>query len=284
LAQYYGFAVIPARAAKPRDKAKVEVGVQVVERWMLARLRHHTCFALAEVHAALATLLPALHTQPCKKLPGSRQSLFESLDRPALRPLAARPYAYAEWKLARVNLDYHLEVEGHNYSVPYALVKQQREIRLSAQGVEIFHKGTRGASHPRSLLKGRHSTVAAHMPKAHRHYAAWTPQRLIRWAAQSGGATAQVVETILASRPHPQQGFRDCLGIMRLGKSYSAERLEAACRRALTLGACSYKSMESILKNGLDRRPVPEQPAATAAPRPANIRGPQYYQDDRGEP
>ncbi len=168
--------------------------------------------------------------------------------------------------------------------MPYALVKQQLEIRLSAQVVEIFHKGKRGASHPRSLLKGRHRTVAAHMPKAHRHSAAWTPQRLIRWAAQSGGATAQVVETILASRPHPQQGFRACLGIMRLGQSSGAERLEAACRRALTLGACAYKSMESILKNGLDRRPVPEQPPATAAPRHAHLRGPQYYQEDRGEP
>jgi len=262
----------------------VEVGVQVVERWILARLRHHTFFALAEVNTAIAALLPALNIRPFKKLPGSRQSLFESLDRPALRPLPARPYEYAEWKLARVNIDYHLEVEGHYYSVPYALVKQQLEVRLSAQVVEIFHKGKRVASHQRSLLKGRHSTVAAHMPKAHRHYAAWTPQRLIRWAAQSGGATAQVVETILASRPHPQQGFRACLGIMRLGKSYGDERLEAACQRALTLGACSYKSIESILKNGLDRRPVPEQPAATAAPRHANIRGPQYYQEDRGEP
>ena len=284
LAQYYGVAVIPARAAKPRDKAKVEVGVQVVERWMLARLRHHTFFALAEVHTAITALLPALNSRPCKKLPGSRQSLFESLDRPALRPLPARPYAYAEWKRARVNIDSHRAVKGHYYSVPYALVKQQLEVRLSAQVVEIFHKGKRVASHQRSLLKGRHSTVAAHLPKAHRHYAAWTPQRLIRWAAQSGGATAQVVETLLASRPHPQQGFRACLGLIRLGKSYSPERREAACRRALTLGACSYKSMASILKNGLARRPVPEQPAATAAPRHAHIRGPQYYQEDRGEP
>jgi transposase len=283
LAQYYGFAVMPARAAKPRDKAKVEVGVQVVERWILARLRHHTFFALVDVNTAIAALLPALNTRPFKKLPGSRHSLFESLDRPALKPLPARPYTYAEWKLARVNIDYHLEVEGHYYSVPYALVKQQLEVRLSAQVVEIFHKGNRVASHQRSRLKGRHSTVAAHMPKAHRRYAEWTPQRLVHWAAHSGPATAQVVETILASRPHPQQGFRACLGIMRLGKSYGDERLEAACRRALTLGACSYKSIESILKKGLDRHPVPEQPSATTASRHANIRGPQYYQEDQGE-
>src|SRR5499427_2359913 len=243
LAHHYGVAVIPARAAKPRDKAKVEVGVQVAERWIVARLRHHTFFALAEVNAAIYPLLLALNTRPFKKLPGSRRSLFETLDRPALRPLPARPYEYAEWKRARVNIDYHVEVEGHYYSVPYALVKQQLEVRVSARVVELFHKGTRVASHVRSRLKGRHSTVAAHMPTAPQRYAEWTPQRLIRWAADSGAATAQLVETILASRPHPQQGFRSCLGIMRLGKSYGAERLEAACRRALTIGACSYKPM-----------------------------------------
>ena len=243
LAQHYGFAVIPARAAKPRDKAKVEVGVQVVERWILARLRHHTFFALAEVNAALAPLLATLNARPFKKLPGSRQELLDTLDRPALRPLPVQPYEYAEWKLARVNIDYHVEVEGHYYSVPYTLVRQQLDVRLSAQVVELFHRGQRIASHRRSSLKGRHSTIAAHMPTAHQRYAEWTPQRLIHWAAHSGPATAKVVETILASRPHPQQGFRSCLGIMRLGKSYGDERLEAACQRALALGACSYNSI-----------------------------------------
>jgi len=284
LAQHYGFAIIPARAAKPRDKAKVEVGVQVVERWMLARLRHHTFFSLAEVNATLQPLVPALNARPFKKLPGSRQRLFETIDQPALRPLPAQPYEYAEWKHARVNIDYHVEVEGHYYSVPYALVKQQLDVRLSAQVVELFHKGKRVASHRRSPLKGRHSTVTEHMPTAHQRYAEWTPQRLIHWAAHSGPATAQVVETILASRPHPQQGFRSCLGIMRLGKSYGDERLEAACQRALTLGACSYKSLESILKNGLDRRPLPQKPEATAGSSHANIRGPHYYEEARGEP
>jgi transposase len=277
LAHHYGVAVLPARAARPRDKAKVEVGVQVVERWILARLRHHTFFALTAVNAALTPLLVALNQRPFKKLPGSRQRLFESLDRPALRPLPAQPYEYAEWKLARVNIDYHVEVDGHYYSVPYALVKQQLEVRLSAHVVELFHKGTRVASHQRSPHKGRHSTVAAHMPKAHQYYAEWTPQRLIRWAAHSGPAVAGVVDTILTARPHPQQGFRACLGIMRLGKRYGDERLEAACRRALTLGACSYKSIESILKHGLDRSPLPEKRDATAVPRHANIRGPKYY-------
>jgi transposase len=284
LAQHYGFAVIPARAAKPRDKAKVEVGVQVVERWILARLRHYTFFSLAEVNVALHPLVPALNARPFKKLPGSRQALFDSLERPALRPLPLQPYEYAEWKQARVNIDYHVEVDGHYYSVPYVLVKQPLDVRLSAQVVELFHKGKRVASHRRSPLKGRHTTVAAHMPTAHQRYAEWTPQRLIQWAAQTGPATAQVVEIILASRAHPQQGFRSCLGIMRLGKRYSAERLEAACQRALTLGACAYKSLESILRNGLDRRPLPQTPETTAGPSHANIRGPRYYEDDRGEP
>ncbi len=182
------------------------------------------------------------------------------------------------------NIDYHVEVEGHYYSVPYALVRQQLDVRLSASVVELFAKGKRVASHPRSPHKGRHSTVAVHMPKAHQHYAEWTPQRLIHWAATSGPATAQVVEAILASRPHPQQGFRSCLGIMRLGKSYSPERLEAACRRALTLGACSYKSIESILKKGLDRQPLPQPPDGMVSPYHANIRGPHYYKEERGEP
>ena len=283
MAAHYRVAIIPARSARPRDKAKVEVGVQVVERWILARLRHHTFFSLAEANGAIQQILPELNTRSFKKLPGSRQSLFEALDRPALRPLPAQPYAYAEWKRVRVNIDYHVEVEGHYYSVPYALVQQQLDVRLSAQVVEIFHKGHRVASHRRAFLKGHHSTVTAHMPAAHRPYVAWTPQRLIRWAAGSGVATARVVETILASRPHPQQGFRSCLGIMRLGKSYGAERLEAACWRALKIGACSYKSIASILKHGLDHHPLPQPPQGVPTPRHDNIRGPQYYHESTGD-
>ena len=186
----------------------MEVGGQVVERWLLARLRHHTFFSLAEVNTAIHPLVPALNARPFKKLPGSRQQLFETIDRPALRPLPAQPYEYAAWKQARVNIDYHVEVDGHDYSVPYMLVRQQLAVRLSAQVVELFSKGKRVASHRRSPLKGRHRTVAAHMPTAPHRDAAWTPQRLMHWAAHSGPATAQVVETILAARPHPQQGFR----------------------------------------------------------------------------
>jgi transposase len=284
LAHHFGFAIIPARSVKPRDKAKVEVGVQVVERWILARLRNQTFFALAELNQAIRGMLIDLNGRPFKKLPGSRQALFDTLDRPALSALPATPYQYAEWKRARVNIDYHIDVEGHYYSVPYALVKHQLDVRLTEHVIEVFHQGKRVASHARSRLKGRHTTVAAHMPKAHRQYAEWTPKRLIRWAASNGVATARVVETILASRAHPQQGFRSCLGIMRLGKSYGTERLEAACRRALKIGACSYKSIESILKNELDKKPLPEPPKPSSpVPSHDNIRGPQYYDNSEEE-
>jgi transposase len=275
LAQHYGVAIVPARAARPRDKATVEGGVQVVERGMLAR--HHTFFSLLELNTARTDLLVILNQRPFKKLPGSRQSVFEALDRPALRPLPTQPYAYAAWKLARVHIDYHVEVDGHYYSVPYSLVRQPLDVRLSAQVVELSHRGTRVASHQRSPLKGRHTTVAVHMPKAHQHYAAWTPQRLVLWAAKTGAATAQVVETILASRPHPQQGFRACLGLMRLGKHSGEARLEAACQRALRIGACAYQSIEAILKHALDQQPLPGPPAAAPGITHSNSRGAQYY-------
>ena len=283
LAAFYGVAIVPARSARPRDKAKVEVGVQIVERWILARLRNHTFFSLAEANATIRAVLPELNTRPFQKLPGSRQSAFDTLDRPALRPLPVQPYDYAEWKRVRVNIDYHVDVGGHYYSVPYALVKHQLDARVSAQVVELFHKGNRVASHRRMARKGGHSTVAAHMPKAHRDYAEWTPQRLIRWAQGTGSATARVVETILTSRPHPQHGFRSCLGLMRLGKRDGSERLEAACRRALTIGACSYTSMESILKHGLDQTPVAPTSKPVIPPGHDNIRGPQYYYQPQGD-
>ena len=277
MAAHYGVAVLPARPYKPRDKAKVEAGVLLVERWILARLRHQTFFSLAALNEAIAVLLRDLNARPFKKLPGSRQTWFETLERPALQPLPDTPYDYAEWKKARVNIDYHIEVEGHYDSVPYQLVKQTLDVRIGAQVVECLYQGKRVASHRRAHSKGRHTTVIEHMPLAHQQYAQWTPQRLVRWAQQAGGATARVVEAILASRPHPQQGFRSCLGILRLGKTYGDARLEAACQRALVLGALSYRSIESILKRGLDRTPLPE-PAPTVEPLDhPNIRGPKYY-------
>jgi len=277
MAAHYGAAVIPARVRKPKDKAKAEVAVQVVERWILARLRNHTFFSLAEASAEIARLLEALNNRPFKKLPGSRREAFEALDRPALRPLPATPFEFAEWKKVRVNIDYHIEVEKHYYSVPYQLLKQQLDVRLSATTVECFHKSKRVASHPRSYRKGGHSTLAEHMPKAHQEYAGWDVKRLINWAAKIGPDTAAVVEKILASRTHPQQGFRSALGLLRLGKTYGHERLEAACIRAIAGEACSYKSVESILKTGLDQQPLPEAKMSAAPITHRNIRGTTYY-------
>lgn len=277
MASHFGMVVLPTRVAKPRDKAKVENGVLVVERSILARLRHHTFFSLPELNAAIAELLDALNNRPFKKLPGSRKTLFEQLDRPAMKPLPAEPYVYAEWRKARVHIDYHLEVDAHYYSVPYPLVKQTLEVRLSAHTVEIYQRGQRVASHPRSYLKGRHTTLPEHMPEAHRAYAQWTPQRLIHWAEKTGSATTAVVTAILRSRRHPQQGFRSCLGILRLAKSYGDGRLEAACQRAHALQAYSYKSIASILKNNLDQRPLPEPTSPPPLLTHPNIRGAHYY-------
>jgi len=277
MARHYGVAVVPTRSARPRDKAKVEAGVLVVERWILARLRNRSFFSLAELNGAIVELLEDLNGRPFKKLPGTRRALFEALDRPAMQLLPASAYEYAEWKKVRVNIDYHVAVDKHYYSVPYQLVKEQLDARVSANTVELLYKGKRVASHRRSRQVGRHTTVTAHMPKAHRDYAEWTPERLVRWAEETGQATARLVQTILTSRPHPQHGYRACLGIMRLGKTYGEVRLEAASRRALAIGACSYKSVESILKNNLDKKPLPATTIESPAIEHDNLRGPDYY-------
>ena len=277
LAAHYGVAILPARARKPRDKAKVEVGVQVVERWILAALRHRPCFSLAELNRAIRDLLGRLNHRPFKKQPGSRQSLFDTLERPALRPLPTVPYAFAEWKKARVHIDYHVEIDGHYYSVPYRLVKTQLDVRATARTVECFHQGRRVASHPRSPHRGQHTTVSEHMPLAHREHAEWTPHRLVRWAEQIGPATAGVIQTLFERRAYPQHAFRAALGIPRLAKGFGAERLEAASQRALRLGARGYKSLHSILKQGLDQQPLPEPAAPTPAIDHDNLRGPTYY-------
>tara|TARA_B100000315_G_C14570477_1_gene585209 strand:- start:863 stop:2437 length:1575 start_codon:yes stop_codon:yes gene_type:complete len=282
MASHYDTAVLPTRVRRPRDKAKVEQSVLVVERWILAALRHHTFFSLAELNQHIRQLLVKLNERPFRKLPGSRRSHFESLDRPALKPLPNEPYQYADWKKVRVHIDYHVEVEGHYYSVPYALAKRQLEARITAHTIECFHHGKRVASHVRSGHKGRHTTVREHMPESHRQYGDWSPQRLTQWASQTGPATAQLVDRILKSRPHPEQGYRSCLGVLRLGKSYGNDRLEAACQRAIALGTHRYKSIESILKNGLDQQPMPTQseldiPDDTVPQDHDNIRGSSYY-------
>lgn len=278
MAAHYGCAVIPARPNKPRDKAKVEVGVQLVERWILARLRKRRFFSLAELNGTIGELLEELNHRPFKKLPGSRRSLFEALDRPALKPLPARPYEYATWRLAKVNIDYHVEADRHWYSVPHQLVGQRVDVRLTATTVEAFCRGRRVASHLRSVRPHAFTTEPAHMPASHRAHREWSPGRLVRWAKTVGPKTAELVEGVLTSRPHPEQGFRSCLGILRLGKRYGEARLEAACGRALALRAYSYRSVESILRTGLDRQPLLALVPPPVAPRPHdNLRGPTYY-------
>ncbi|MCL6579786.1 MAG: IS21 family transposase [Candidatus Bathyarchaeota archaeon] len=278
---HYGTVGLPTRVRHPKDKAKIEVGVQVTERWVLARLRRQSFFSLAELNSAIRKLLEELNQRPFRKLPGSRLSLFESLDRPALRPLPAERYVYAEWKKARVSIDYHLEVQGHYYSVPYQLYGQELDVRLTATTVEFFHKGQRVSSHARSFLRGRHTTLKEHMPTPHQSYAEWTPERVVGWTTQAGPFTRSVAEHIMASRLHPQQAFRSCLGLMRLGKIYGASRLEAACQRALRYQATSYRSVNSILKSGLDKQPLRDEVKSAAAVDHSNIRGSAYYE---GEP
>jgi transposase len=283
-AAHYHTVVIPARPAKPRDKAKVEVAVQVAERWILARLRHETFFSLDALNGRIRELLIALNARPMKSYGGlSRGDLFARFDRPALQPLPADRFVHADWLRARVNIDYHVEVDRHYYSVPHPLIHAALDVRLSASTVEVFQRGTRVWLHARSFVAGRHTTVPEHMPRAHRAHLEWSPTRLLRWGATIGPATEALVQQILESRPHPEQGYRSCLGLRRLAKQYGPERLNAACDRARVAGARSYRHVDAILKHGLDRQPLLID---GAEPRPAlahdNVRGPAYYHE--GEP
>lgn len=278
MAMHYGVAVVPARVRRPKDKGKVESGVQITENWILARLRNRTFFSLAELNQAINELRPELNKRPFQKMDGCRLSMFEEIERPVLKPLPAARYTYADWKKVRVDVNYHVQVDKHYYSVPSQFLKEQLDLRLTATTVELFRKSKRVASHLRSWVKGGYATVPEHMPASHLHHAEWTPERLIRWAEKTGGQTALVITAILGSRPHPQQGFRACLGVMRLGKSFGDDRLEAACARALSLQAANYKSIQSILKTSLDRKPLPDpadQPEITIDH--DNIRGADYY-------
>ncbi len=279
-ADHYGTAVIPARVRRPKDKAKVEGGVLIAQRFILAGLRQRTFFSLAEANAAIKQRLELLNNRPFRKLPGCRRSRFEELDRPAMLPLPEQPYQFAELLKARVHIDYHVQVDHHFYSVPHRLVGEELIVRATATTIECLHKGNRVASHPRSFLQGKHSTLPEHMPKAHREYAEWTPQRIIAWAAQAGPATAGVVEQILARKAYPEHGFRSCMGVISLGKRFSKERLEAACKRALAIRGVSYKSIKSILENNLDQKSLPEQLDLLPVSH-ENIRGTHYYNDER---
>ncbi|BBE11122.1 integrase [Halorhodospira halochloris] len=277
MATHYNTAILPARPYKPKDKAKVEVAVQVVERWILARLRHHTFFSLAELNQAICELLPVLNERPFQGRSESRRDLFESLDRPALGVLPREAYEYAEWHRAKPGIDYHVEYEGRFYSVPHALVGHMLELRISATAVEILHKGQRVASHARHA-QGRYSTVIEHMPRSHQAHREWSPQRFMHWAAAVGPATAELVEQQLYNRPHPEHSYRACLGLLNLSRRFGRPRLEAACVRALAIGATSYKSVASIIKQGLDQLPLePESDSADELPAHTNVRGADYY-------
>jgi len=278
LALHYGTVILPARPASPRDKAKVEVGVQVAERWILARLRHETFFSLTALNQRIGELRVELNDRIMRHYRLSRRALFEQLDRPALNPLPATRYEHALWKFVRPNLDYHVELDGHYYSVPFTLRHERLDLRHTATTVEVFHKGQRVASHLRSHLRGRHTTVAEHMPKSHQAHLEWSPERIGRWAQTIGPYTRALVEAIFADRPHPEQGYRSCLGILRLAKRYGEPRLEAACQRAVAVRARSYRHVESILKHGLDRIPAPDSSPRDGAPVPhLNLRGRDYY-------
>lgn len=283
-AAHYGTVVLPARPYRARDKAKVEAAVQVAQRWILARLRHETFFSLAALNERIGELLEDLNGRRMRAYGASRRELFERMERAALQPLPPARFAYAEWKRVRVNIDYHVEVDRHYYSVPFALVHEEAEARVTATTVEVFHRGQRVASHARSYEPGRHTTVPEHMPRAHRAHLEWTPTRLVHWAQTVGEKTAALVEAILRDRPHPEQGYRSCLGILRLARSYGAARLEAACARALLAGARSYHHVDSILKNGLDRLPAPgtAPPARQGLLFHENVRGRDYYTPEEG--
>ena len=276
-AQHYGTVIIPARVRKPRDKAKVEAGVLIVERWILAALRKYTFHTLAELNLAIRELLVKLNQRKFRKLDTTREKLFEELERPALKPLPPEPFTFAEWKKARANIDYHVEIERHYYSVPYQLVHQEVEARIAAATVEIFLKGRRIVTHTRSFVPGKHTTLPEHRPKKHQNLE-WTVSRMIERGLVIGTSTAAALERIMESRKHPELGYRSCLGVLRLGERYGRERLETACRRAVALNACSYRRIKSMLETGLDRQPL--EPVATPAAHTdvhANVRGAGYY-------
>lgn len=277
LARHYGIAVIPARVRRPRDKAKVEVHVQIVERQILAPLRHQTLFSLDELNEMIHQGVERLNRLRFQKLDASRRQLFEQLDQPALRSLPREPYQFSEWKRAKVHLDYHIELDRHFYSVPHPLIGQHVDLRFTAHTLEVFLKGQRVASHRRSSIPGAHTTDNAHMPKAHQRAGNMTPQRLLTWAANIGEHTKRWVQFTLKRRPHPEQGFRTCLGALRLAKRYGNDRLNAACQRAIDIDAFSYRSLESMLKHRLESQ---SEPAQSSIPLPAhpNVRGPDYYQ------
>jgi transposase len=276
LSLHYGFAVIPARVKKPRDKAKVETAVQVVERWVLAPLRNRQFFSIHEINVAIKPLLEDINNRQMKHLEKSRKELFEALDVPALKPLPSNAFEYAERKKARVGINYHVLYDKYYYSVPYTLIKEEVEVRATSTTVEIFHKGQRVASHIRSNDLRKYKTCSSHMPSEHqRRCQEWSPERFMRWAGKIGQATRTVITHLLGSRRHPEQTYRTCIGILKLSDKYSEERLEAACSRAADYELYSYRNIQNILKNGMEKAET--QRTAKASANHKYVRGSKYY-------
>jgi len=278
LAAHYKAVVIPARPYRPKDKSRAELTVLLVCRWILARLRHQRFFSLEELNAAMRPLLAELNDRPFQRLPGCRRTVFEQLDQPAMRPLPAAPYVYAEWRERTVAFDYHVDVEHHYYSVPHALVGHSVWARYTAATVEIFFRSQRVATHVRSYQRGAHTTIPEHMPKSHRAHAEWSPKRLIGWGESIGPNAGAIVEHLLRSKPHPEQGYRACLGLLALAREYGERRLESASQLAVRLGSPTRKSVKSILESGRDLHPPStSEPLALELPLHGNVRGPGYY-------
>lgn len=280
MASYYQTAIIPARPYKPKDKA--EVAVQIVERWILARLRHQSFFTLASLNQAMSELLVDLNNRAFKNLPGNRRSQFEQIDKPALKPLPAQRYQYVDIKTARVHIDYHIEYDKHYYSVPHHLVKQQVEVHASSTFITIYAYGQRVSSHPRSFVQAANSTLTEHMPQAYRALSEWSSERFLNWAADIGKNTKQVVIILLNKKRHPEQNYRNVLALLSLAKKYDRQRLENACHRALDINAPTRTSAESILKNGLDKIESPKvnpshKQTELSLDHHENIRGDKYY-------
>jgi transposase len=278
LGRYYATTILPARPRSPRDKAKVEVGVQIAERWLLARIRNETITSLGALNVRLAELTADLNGRTMRTYKTSRRELYERLDKPALSPLPAEPFEVATWKQVGINVDYHFDFEGHLYSVPFQLGRERVWMRSTTSMIEVFDVGGRVASHARSYVHGGRTTLDDHMPSAHRAHAEWTPSRILGWADQVGPNARALCDVILSEKRHPEWGFRSCLGLFRLTKQYGNERVEAASRRALLAGARSYRHVKTILQHGLDRQPLPEaEPPAALGAVHENVRGRDYY-------
>ncbi|WP_435276639.1 IS21 family transposase [Psychrobium sp. nBUS_13] len=278
MAAHYNTVIVPARPYRPKDKAKAEVAVQIVERWIMAKLRHEPFFSLRQLNERICELLTDLNQRPMRKQPGSRLSQFIEIDKPALKPLPITPYIYTQVKKVTVHIDYHIEVEKHYYSVPHSLIKQKLEAHISGELVRLYHHGECVASHPRSSKIGAHTTIEGHMPIAHRKHDQWSPHRFEKWAKDIGSSTEELVIKLLQSKRHPEQSYRVCLGLLNLSKKYSPARLEAASRRALHTGIMRLAGIRSILDKGLDRQPLPEvQLDLLGEIEHKNVRGNKYY-------